>query len=731
MERSRAPIVFALLLVAFTLRLLFVCRLPAVTLYWDEPHYEGFGKLYATAWLRIGDPSAFLSALRAAFEKTIWKGEAYSATIGLVYALVGPHPRAVLVLQTLADTLGCLCVYGIALELGGSAVAVIAFGLAALYEPFIFAAARLQSETLSSCLFLGALWAIVAAARRGEIARHVLAGVLLALAMLMRQALQYMFPLLLLLVPVAHWDAAWRRKVRLAVAFSAGFFLLIGPRLVATNYIFGHPIWGGARAPSINAYAGVVLENIGWQTDHFGFAIPPRDELLGALQYRGVSIPTDEDFHRATRLTLLHHPVESAAVTLHKLYQAWAHPYNDSRWEFVSGLHAQCVWHKLLLVVAVVGLPLSLRVPRVAIPLLAVAAYLWGTYLGVGIEVRHALPALPLMVCFAAVAIVILGDGLRAQWRRRRMRRVLILVGMAIGLHAALQAIPPGRLLDLFPTLAPAVVEDLRVGVRFLVLLAGIVVTFDVIRSTRGWRWAMAAAGPAFMLGAAVLLVGRPLATVWHWWTCPLADERHVARQEFVLPADLPPPQKAELRLDLMGPATATNDLIVSVNGVEARRFVGGPGRDDAVLPPPFYMEVFNAQGLAARPWRGWYAVPLPVESIVAASKLEVEVHIAGNGSQRGAVGLVGDYPSDNEHAYDGPSPFAPQSIQDTSIYRYLNAGDWRMRRRIELQGASRSGFFDGQNWSAADLSPAPGCQLGRYRILLLLHAADGRTLAF
>ena len=240
-------------MVALVLRLVFVCRLPALPLYWDEPHYDGFGKLYAGVWSLAGQPAAFLAELRAVFERTIWKGEAYCATIGLVYALAGAQPRAVFILQAVADTLGCLCVYGIALELGGGTVGIIALVLASLYEPFIFTAARLQSETLSSCLFVGALWAILSATSRWEIARYVLAGVLLALAMLMRQALQYMFPLLLLLVPVRQWGTPWRRHMTMALAFSAGFFVLIGPRLLVTDSLFGHPIWGGVRNPIINA----------------------------------------------------------------------------------------------------------------------------------------------------------------------------------------------------------------------------------------------------------------------------------------------------------------------------------------------------------------------------------------------------------------------------------------------------------------------------------------------
>jgi 4-amino-4-deoxy-L-arabinose transferase-like glycosyltransferase len=731
MDTRRRRVVLGLLLAGLVLRLAFVCRLPAVQLYWDEPHYDGFGKVYADVWSRVGEPAAFLSGLRAAFERTIQKGEAYSATIGLVYAIAGPHPRAVLILQAVGDTLACLFVYGIAVELGGGGVGIVALVLATLYEPFIFTAARLQSEALSSCIFLGALWAIVSAARRREVARHVLAGILLALAMLMRQALQYMFPLVLVIMPVLHPQATWRRRICLALAFSAGFFLLIGPRLVVTNQIFGHPIWGGARDPSVNAYAGVIPDNLGWQTDHLGFVISPGDELLAVLQARGASSPTERGLRRAMLLIMWRHPLDSAAVVLHKLYQAWSHPYNDLRWRFITGRYALAVWHKLMLVLAVIGLPLALRNPRVAVPLIAVSGYLWGMYLAVDIEVRHALPVLPLLLCFAALAVVILSAGVRALWRAGQTRRLMVPALFAGGLVGLLYAFPEGRLLEIAPTLSPIVGNELRTVALLLVMLLCGVAICELLRGTLGPRWALAAGAPALIMGTAVFLVGRPLANVWHRWTCPLGEDRQIARQEFILPADLLPPPRAELRLDLMGARAVGDDLIVTVNGVEARRFVGGPSRDDAVLPPIFYMDAFNAQSLQPRPWRGWYAVPVPLQSLVPASRLDVEVRLDGHQPTRGTVSVVGDYPSDGELTYDGPSPFAPQLIQDTSLYRYVNAGDWRMRRRVPLHGVSRSRFFNGRGWSSTDLSPAPGRQFGRYRVLLLLRYPDGQTVVF
>ncbi len=731
MEKHGRLVVASTLALALVLRLAFVLQLPALPLYWDEPHYAFWGDLYARAWASVRTPSLFLPLLRAAFEKSLQKGEAYSALVGLLYTLAGAQPKAVFIVQAVLDTCSCACVYGIARQLGGRAVGVVALMLAAMYEPFVFAAARLQTETMCTCVSLAGLWAFVARSHPRQLAGKTAAGCLLALAMLIRPALQFLFAVLLPLVWATHSDAPRWRRAALAAAFAAGFFLLIGPRLALTHYFFGHAVWSGTTDPSVNVYAGAALDNLGWRTDRNSFAIPPRGEMLAVLQAWGAAQPGAEDYWRATLLTWRHHPLQSMAVALHKLYQAWSHPYNDSRRRWLTGLHGQRVWHKAMLVLAAIGMPLALRNRRIGLPLVVTAFYLWSTYLAVQIEVRYAIVVLPVMLCFAALALVTLGRGLRAAWQAGCSRSMLIPAVTTLVLSVLLRCYPLGRLLELCAALSPRFAENLRAGVMLLVMVLSAALVFQPVRRAVGCGWGSAAALLPLVLGMSIFLVGRPLANVWHRWKAPLTAGRGVVHHDFLLPADVQPPQDAELRLDLSGSSDPGNDLVVTVNGTEARRFVGGPSRDDAVPPESFYVQLFEGQGRQARPWHGWYAVPLASDSLLPSATLQVELRIVGNLATDTVAAVFGDYPSGEQRIYDGPSPFAPGLTADTSVYKYLGDGDLRMRRRVSLSGTSRSSFSDGRGWMSADLSSDPGRQFGRYRIFLVLTYADGHKVVF
>src|SRR6185369_16352472 len=101
------------------------------------------------------------------------------------------------------------------------------------------------------------------------------------------------------------------------------------------------------------------------------------------------------DMRAAAVQTWRVHPAASAAVALHKLYAAWLHPYNDSHWSLVTSLRVQEIWHRVLLVLALIGMPLSLRRWRIAVVLLVATLYAWLTYVIVKIEVRYAVTAMP------------------------------------------------------------------------------------------------------------------------------------------------------------------------------------------------------------------------------------------------------------------------------------------------------------------------------------------------
>ena len=714
---------------AVALRLGFVLQLPHLPLYWDEKYYDFGAKTYATAWQSLATPTEFAVKFKAAFNSSLQKGEAYSAFAGAVYALAGPHPRAVFVAQALLDAATCLFIYGIAEALAGHQAGLLALALAAVYPPLIFAVGRLQSETCAAFLCAGALWALVPASRRRTWLGPACSGLLLALAMLARPAFQFLFPLWLPLAALVQRDASRRQRVTRCAVFAAGFFVLIGPRLVATTLLVGHPLWSGTTDPSTNSYAGIVFDNLGWRTDHMGF--DRLGELPGMLKERRRAGPDTDDYRLATARTWERQPLESAAVLLHKAYIVWRHPYNDSLRTLVFGARGQRRVHQAVLVLAAIGLLLVLRSWRIGVPLVVTILYMWATYFAVQIEVRYMVTAVPLMICCAGVAVVRLSCGAGACWRANRLRAPAVLSGLMLVSLVLLQAASLGRLAAAPFQLSAVQAYTLHRVLTVLVLLEGAALAFALLAAgplagAVSRRWAVAATALPCLGGALIFLVGGTLANLWHQWICPLTAGDAV-RQDFALPTALPPPARAEVRLDLAGYSAGQPDFVVMVDGVEAARFTGGPTLDNAIAPERFYAEILAGQGRQPRPWHGWYAVALAPDLLAGAQRLRVEARVEGAGS----VMVFGDYPLDNAAIYDGPSPVSPESNVDTSVYKYLGDSDWRMRRRYPLSGKSWSSYFDGHQWSGVDLSPSPGRQYGRYRILLKLVYPGGQGLLF
>jgi hypothetical protein len=271
---------------------------------------------------------------------------------------------------------------------------------------------------------------------------------------------------------------------------------------------------------------------------------------------------------------------------------------------------------------------------------------------------------------------------------------------------------------------------DAAHGVRVAVILAVIVVLTYVAAELAYHRWrrstALALLAPSAAAAALVVLCGRPLAQTWREWQCTLKPNRGVASQEFLLPAAVEPPWSAQLKLDLLPERAGDYDVVVRVNGAEIRRYRGGLTRGDADLPPhDYYRDVFVAQRREREPDKAWYGIAIPPEWIAPGGRLAVEVALEGEGEPRGSVAIFGDYPP-NQSTYAGPSLVSPRANADTSLFKYLADGDFRLRRRVPLAGSSRSRFYDGRTWSDADLGFDPGRQQGRYRIFLVLAYERG-----
>jgi 4-amino-4-deoxy-L-arabinose transferase-like glycosyltransferase len=204
---------------------------------------DGHGFSFGTGWwpaTPANEPTAHWSYL-------------YVLVLTGVYGLVGPVPLVARLLQASAvGVLQPLLTYRIAFRLFGGRVALVSAALAAAYAYFVYYAGVLLTEPL---YIVAILWGIDAAQRlasapsstsRGDLVRWLELGVALAVAVLLRQVVLLVVPVVLAwsVWRVRHrragqgaaWQDGWRAGVAVAVAVLA---LAIAPWTVR-NYLAFH-----------------------------------------------------------------------------------------------------------------------------------------------------------------------------------------------------------------------------------------------------------------------------------------------------------------------------------------------------------------------------------------------------------------------------------------------------------------------------------------------------------
>lgn len=175
------------------------------------------------------------------------RGPVYSVFLASVYRLAGHDRPAARFAQALVSCMAALVLYALARVVFNAHVGLLAFGLAALYPPFIVYPGWLLTETLCVLLLLVFVYSLVRAWQRSVPTRWMLAGLLGGLTALLRSEL--------LLVVVLAGLAACVRPVRLGrlAAYSLAVAAVLIPWALRNYRQTG--AWTLAAAPG----AGHVL----------------------------------------------------------------------------------------------------------------------------------------------------------------------------------------------------------------------------------------------------------------------------------------------------------------------------------------------------------------------------------------------------------------------------------------------------------------------------------------
>ena len=419
----------AILVLALGLRILYLLQAR------DHLFFNAFSdSIYYHSWaLRLveGQPGP----------QVFYLGPLYPTLLALFYAIAGPYAELFLWFQILLGTVGCGLLYLLGRMVGGPKVGLLAALIASVYRVEIFYEGLLLTAVVLIVLHLLLLFTVYWAIRGRHSSRWGLCGLLLGLAATGRSNNLIFLPFL---IAAVWWS--WRPRpvlrglrLRAAAALILGLLAVIVPASLH-NALSGRDLVPITSNLGMNFYIGNHARATGYYVKPKGLDLA--DDIYGikiANIYAGRPLKPSEVSRFWLRRGIefvRSHPGTTTRLMVRKIlffFNAYEIPQVEDinfLGRFVPLLRWPLLGFSVLGPLGLLGLFLSLGRWRHFLPLLGfVAAYLAGT-VPFFIISRLRLQICPVLMIFAAIALVWLGD-------RIRNRRVRPLVG-AVALLAVL-----------------------------------------------------------------------------------------------------------------------------------------------------------------------------------------------------------------------------------------------------------------------------------------------------
>jgi hypothetical protein len=398
----------------------------------------------------------------------------------------------------------------------------------------------------------------------------------------------------------------------------------------------------------------------------------------------------------------------------------------------------QLFFHRLLIILSVIGISLSLAAWRSLWLVYLLMLYATCQIYAVGIP-RYNVPAMPFVMLLASYAVMTIAEKLKNFFHRLNWWGVLcasVFCASAVLFYLP-YPVSVGALVSVVPSLDAEQAHKLIIfmGNLNFIIIAVLIFLYRKQEST-----AQAICKTVVFMALSLPFLNNSLMTdkVWHEWRCTLRDTSCRIVQKIFLPPDLHilPTTKADLFLDVMGGEGKEYALAVNINGKRVHCYADGLQSDREAFRKRFFglyeFFFFHTYGLRPEDLRQWYRIPLDPEVLKTGSPIEIECYLDGTpDSHTNYVHLFGDYITGHqkkERIYEGP--MIPSTNQDTSLYKIMPyEGDSRFETSVKLRSTKRESFFcKGNSCHATDLSATPGLQQGTYRIQIRLLDGDTQT---
>lgn len=394
-----------LFLAAFLIRFVFFAEITAHPLF-DVNVVPGTDMHTLTDWGREIAAGDWGGRKRGAF----WQAPLYPYLLGLVFRVTGCHLEGAALVQAILGAATCVLVYWLGRLTFSEAVGVIAGGLTAIYGLLIFFGGILHSTTLEVFLATAGLLALVRADRDGGWLPWLGAGLLWGLAALARPNF-LLFIAAAGFLPFLRRPPLPRRAALCAAAFLLGAMAAIAP-VTARNWVVGRQFVlisasGRETFRIANSYDSVPLNFIYPKK-------PPMPILSGAFWS-----------HQARKALLFWDGFEPPQNVNYYFFR-WHLP--ALRWPLLP------FW--LAAPLGLVGMVLAGGDRRRLLPLYLFAGTYFLSVVAFFVIARFRLPLVPVLLVFAAFALVRIAEALRAG-----RPRVALLSGLAV-LVLALAARP-------------------------------------------------------------------------------------------------------------------------------------------------------------------------------------------------------------------------------------------------------------------------------------------------
>jgi hypothetical protein len=726
-------IVSALFVLNVALRLIFVFGTEQVPVMWDARlyssaalgliHFAGHADRFGHPEQYSGTDSAFY---RSQFEHTMaeyiegeqirWLyydkptvGEAqeYIFLSGPVYPIclagiflfdVGGDFTFVRLLNILLDSICLLLVMLIARELFDRRVAVLSGIIYLFYLPFVLFTGLVSPDLPTSLLILLTFYILLCWYRKEQRRYIYLSGLTLGLLVLMKPTAALLW--LPFGVAFLYDNRKALRKVLPAIARAAiPFFVVVLPWVVLTSSYFGELSIRDPQYSAANFRSSSSITYEGYDLDY-----------------------VDQDFwKKSVPYTIKEDPAGYAGLLVKKFVRLWLQPYNDFNRSFILTGSSARVVHILLIATGLFGILLfTVEDRRGLILLMLIPAYYSVLHMIFHSLGRYNFSAMPIVIMASAAVIVRAADFLRQAVKSK---------GVPGALAPPVLFVAGALFVLFFPAEYSALLFGGGSGVVFFVIakiLVSAAMMYYIARSiasVAGRKTAVRIVSFPGGLLLVILILHGTAAKSWAEWKCRLDKGQQSAGVVLYVPEDfrLKPGELVRIGIDMVTGGKTPAPFSVTVNGRRNVFRVDRPPVSDFYHEKGTYNVYEEMLNLDKHWMRAWRFIPFdPImfnELLDRYGFLDINVSIVDPTPTGTFVDLYGNF-----EASDKRTALIPD-LTHSSIERFVEKGDPRMWTDYRLSSDSVISYYINDTEQGVmrsdDLSPSPGRQRGRFRILV------------